>query len=41
MAVVDINHIKQKSAGTDLAGKPQWVEGLPEAVRLWGNVHEH
>ena len=32
--------IKNKDA-TDLAGKPQGVERFPEAVRLWGDVHEH
>lgn len=28
-------------APTDLAGKPQRVKGLPEAVRLRGDVHKH
>ena len=31
---------KHKDA-TDLAGKPQGVERFPEAVGLWGDVHEH
>lgn len=26
---------------TDLAGKPQRVQGLREAVCLWGNVDKH